>query len=282
MNWLPIVVLLPLMPAEPPEIQGGSIRLSDTGEDGEGVVGEDEDDNSDETDDEIAPSHRSRVPELGVDLTVASTYVDQGELVYPTPMTPSFQPSIWLDFDPMLPGALEICIWSAIAMADRDRARRMGTANEVDFVVIYSNTVASEWLELAGGFLYHTYPGADEVDGEKELMLDVALGNLPLTIAVALFMEVHPGLGLTVEPRVGWERNFGNIAVGMDIIMGASFYRDEGSSLDHATLTAQLSQEVGRLTFGLSLSYTLRIAPPGLDFLERSIIWGALSARFGR
>lgn len=282
MNWLPIVVLLPLVPAEPPEIQTHSVQLSEPEEDGD--EGERDDQIGEETvdDDDAGADRRSRSPEIGVDLTVASTYVYRGELQYSSPMVPSFQPSIWLDFDPLLPGALEVSVWSAIAMSDRARIRRLGTANEVDFAVTYSNAVAQDWLELTGGLLYYIYPGAEVVDGEKELTLDIAIGNLPLTIAVALFMELHPGLGLAVEPRVGWERSFGNVNVGMDIIMGASFYRDEGSSLDHATLTAQVSQEVGRLSFGVSLSYTLQIAPPGLDFLERSIIWGALSAGFSR
>ncbi len=230
-----------------------------------------------------APIEEPRRLEFGADLTVATTYIYRGEIQYASPMTPSLQSSIWLDFAYLVPGSLDITIWSAFAMAGRDRARRLGTANEVDFSVIYENPVASEWLTLRGGLLYYIYPGAEQVDGEKELLLGLNMENLPVILGVDLYMEVHPGLGLYIEPILGWDRTFGtSFTVGMNFILGASIYRDLGASLDHATLTALVSHEAGLLTFSLSFSYTLRIAPSGLDFLERSLLRGALSLSINR
>jgi len=60
------------------------------------------------------------------------------------------------------------------------------------------------------------------------------------------------------------------------MVLGSSFAKDN-ASLDHATFTATLEHSPGRLTFGIGLSYTLRIAPPGLDFLDRSLLYGLVS-----
>jgi len=167
-------------------------------------------------------------------------------------------------------------VWSAFALINRERAREQGNASEIDFSVVYSGAVARGYLELGGGFLYYIYPGEEAVDGEKELMFTIGTGNLPLSISTAFYFEVHPGLALHVEPRIGWEQEHGDFTYGMDSIVGATIDRDGGNSLDHATLTAFVRQDLGRLSFGVSLSYTLRIAPSGLSFFERSLLYGAL------
>lgn len=234
-----------------------------------------------EADCEASGSAEDCEPEIraiifSADLTVASTYVFRGALQYPSPVTPSFQPSASLDFSDLMPGSLVFSLWSAFAMSDRERARREGAASEVDIGLTYEHALLRDWLVVGGGFLYYLYPGEEEVDGEKELMLSLGLGNLPVTPSLSFWFEVHPEVGLYIEPAIAWEQVFGGFTVGMDLLMGASI-GDGESTIDHSTLTARVSHNVGHLTMGVSISYTLRIAPPGLDFIERSLLWGAVS-----
>lgn len=312
MQWLPILFLLPLLPEAPvaesdslaasqPEAVTESEQAPAAAEQDEATEPEELEPPEQEVTEseaidienrpaldevEVGPAveeAESRPqPIIGLDVTLASTYVFRGVLQYASPVIPSIQPAVSLDFSPLLPGALEFQFWSAFAMADRARVRREGTASELDLVLTYSNSVADGWLELGGGFLYYLYPGEEQVDGEKELIFSIGVGNLPVSLGVTGYFRVHPGLGFVLEPQVGWEQVFGDFSVGVDLLMGASFDEDALAALDYVTLTAGVAQEAGRLTVGIDLSYTLRISPPRLDFLERSLLYGALTVSWAR
>lgn len=248
MGWLPLLVLLPSL--EP--------ALVET-EDGAG-----------------AGPERPEVV-VSVELAVASTYVFRGELQYPTASVPSFQPGLTVEVGELGPGALEATVWSAVAMVDRPRINRQGSASELDLGIAYRAGLIGDWLLLGIGFAYYLYPEAERVDGEKEILVELGLGNLPVTPSVALWTEVHPGLGLHVEPRVAWEQRIGSYALGVDLSLGATVARGSEASLDHATLTLGLEQEVGSLAFGFSLSYTIQLSPSRGDFMDRSLVYGAVA-----
>jgi hypothetical protein len=280
MSWLSILVLLPLIYEVPLNYEAESAAaVGDAAEsDAEAA---DSEDSSAEAADPNAETADSEVEAIifGASLTVASTYVFRGAPQYPSITTPSLQPAAWLDFSELMTGGLRFDVWSAFAMADRVRASREGAASEVDLSLSYEHGLLDGWLVLGGGFYYYIYPGEEEVDGEKELMFRIGLGNFPITPSVSVWFEVHPELGLHIEPSVTWEQEFGAFTVGMDLTLGASIGEGD-SGVDHTTFTARLGHEVGHLTMGVSLSYTHRIAPPGLDFIERSLLWGGLSFAF--
>jgi len=215
-------------------------------------------------------------PELNIELALASTYMWRGEPQYSSSTIPSFQPRIWVDFPDLGPGTLTVDLWSAFAMARREYRENPDIASELDIGLIYDFALVRGWLELGVGFIYYLYPHSEEIDGEKELMFRLGVGNLPVTISVTAWTEVHPGLGVYLEPMVGWEEEFGDFAFGMDISLGASIFRGEHATVDHTTLTATVTHSTGRLSLWLHLSYSLRLGPGLGDFLDRSMLWGGL------
>lgn len=253
MSWVSFLALLALLEAAPPELPS-----------------------PDEAPDE--QGRRSRyVPELNIEIALASTYMYRGSPQYSSTTAPSLQPRIWVDFPDLGPGTLAVELWSAFSMSGREYRHSRDTASELDFSLVYDFALIRGWLELAAGFVYYVYPHAEEVDGEKELMLRLGVGNLPVTISITAWTEVHPGLGVYLEPMVGWEEEFGDFAVGMDIALGASIFRGEQAILEHTTFTASVTHTTGRLSLGLYLAYSLRLGPGLGDFIERSMFWGGLA-----
>jgi hypothetical protein len=216
----------------------------------------------------------------GAEVALASTYVFRGELQYGSATIPSFQPSLDIALPDLGPGALGFAVWAAIAMADWERINQEGSSSEVDLEISYEASLLDDWLLLTGGFTYYLYPHGEPVDGEKEIMVEVALGNLPIALSVGFWTEVHPSLGLYIEPRVSWGQTIGNLSVSTDLILGASAYRDAEATLEHATLTLGIGQTVGSLTFGVSLSYAIGLAPSQGSFMDRSLLFGAVSMRY--
>lgn len=230
-----------------------------------------------------APASASRPSvHYGLYLTVASSYVFRGELQYDSATVPSFQPAVGLDVEDLGPGTLGFEVWSAIAMAGWDRQVRAGVATEVDLGATYEASLLDDWLELEGGFVYYVYPHAESPDGDKEILVRVGLGNLPVTPSVGLWTAVHPGLGLYVEPRLAFEQTFGSVTFTTDLSMGASIRQGEEAHLDHATLALGLGQEAGPLTFALQACYAIALAPGRGSFLDRSLLYGAVTFGVGR
>ena len=213
---------------------------------------------------------------------VASTYVDRGEPQYASVSTPSFQLSVDLQLHDLGPGDLELQAWSAMAMADWERTNRSGSATQEELHAFYRARLLGEWLLVAGGFVYTILPQADRVDGSKELVVDVGIGNLPVTPSVSLWTEVHPAVVVYVEPRLRWEQTISAVHIFADFALGASAGLDREATLDHSTLSVGLGHEVGRLSFGVSMSYTIRLAAGQGSFMERSVVWGLVSMRYSR
>lgn len=229
------------------------------------------------TPDATPTAERARyTPLLYVELAVTSSYVWRGAPVYSSSSTPSCQPHIWLDLPDLGPGTLTFDVWTAFAMSRREYTNAPDAASEVDLSLVYDLSLLRGWLELGAGFIYYIYPHSEEADGEKEVMVRLGVGNLPVSISLTAWTEVHPGLGVYLEPSVGWEQEVRSITVGVDIALGASISRDEEATLDHVTVTAGLTHTVGRLSLWLNLSYGLRLAPGLGDFLDRSLLHGAL------
>lgn len=256
MRWLPFLVLLraldpdvaqPLPPAPDPDSSGFAERLG-----------------------------------FGAEATFASTYMFRGEMQYRNGTTPSFQPSLWVSLDELGPGELELGLWSAIAMADWDRINARGSATEVDLSLVYRASLFRDRLLLAGGFFYYIYPQGSSIDGEKEIFAKLALGQMPVTPSVALWTEVHPGLGVHIEPRLSWEQELESASIFAALSIGASIYRDEEATLDHSTLSLGVEQGVGPLTCAVSLSYTIQLAAGQGSFMDRSLIYGAVGFRYER
>jgi hypothetical protein len=216
----------------------------------------------------------------GMDVTLASTYVFRGVPQYGPATMPSLQPSAWLALEELGPGALQFDVWTAFAVSDWDRVADDGAASEVDLGVAYRASLLSDWLLLGAGFMYYMYPDTEEVDGEKEFLVEVGLGNMPIVPSVELWTEVHPGLGVYIEPGVTWEQGIGDVTVGADLCLGASIYRGEEARLDHTTLAILIGHSVGDLTFGVRLSYAIRLARGQGSFVERSLLFGALSLSY--
>lgn len=225
---------------------------------------------------EESRQHSRYIPELNIEVSLASTYIWRGAPQYSSSTAPSFQPRLWVDFPDLGPGTLTVEVWSAFAMARREYRRSRDVASELDFSLTYDFALIRGWLELGAGFIYYMYPHSEEIDGEKELMLRLGVGNLPVTIAITAWTELHPGLGVYLEPMVGWEEEFGDFAVGVDIALGASIFRGEQATLEHTTLTARMTHTTGRLSLGIYLAYSLRLGPGLGDFIERSMFWGGV------
>ena len=217
---------------------------------------------------------------VGVEVAVATTYVYRGEPQYTTSSVPSLQPSLWLELPGIGPGALQLELWSAFAMADWDRNDAEGMASEIDLGLFYQAELLSDWLQLRVGFVYYVYPHADDADGEKELMVELGLGNLPIVPRLELWTEVHPTPGVYIEPGITWEQQFGDFSFGTDLALGASAYHGDEATLDHATLTLSFEQGAGDLTVAFSLAYSILLAAGRGDFLERSLVYGAVAVRY--
>lgn len=249
MSWIPFVLLIPLLePADP------TLELANS-----------------------EPDHMTaRQFDMGFEAAFFTTYVFRGEPQYPSASIPSFQPSMWFNFGNSVPGELRMNLWSAFAMCRREWTSERGNASEVDLSITYENAILDEWLVLGGAFIYNLYPGEEPTDGEKEFMLDIGVGNLPITLSVAFFLEVHPTIGVYFEPRFGWAEQYRNMTVEFFSTIGASIYKDREFSVDHTTFTTQLTHTMDTLKFGINVSYSLRIAPSGLSFLDRSLVYGGV------
>lgn len=224
-----------------------------------------------------AAAERTRwTPSLNIEVAIASAHVWRGTPQYRSFSTPSFQPHVWLDLPELGPGRLTVDAWSAWAMSQRERDLAPDRASRIDLALEYDASLLSGWLEVDAGFVIALYPYGAEAVGAKEVMVRLAIGNLPIDISLASWTELHPRLGVYLEPRAGWELDVRSITVGMDLALGASIYSDEQSTLDHVTITAGLAHTVGRLRLALSLSYALRLRPGLGDFLERSMLYGDL------
>lgn len=226
--------------------------------------------------DEAAQEARGYMPLIHLDLPLWSTYVWRGEGQYQSVSTPSFQPELTIEFPGLGPGTLGLDIWTAFSMARADYRPENGLGSEIDLALRYDMSLLGGWLELGVGFVYYIYPHAESADGEKELIVEIGLGNLPISISLITFTQLSPQQGIYLEPTFGWEQEFGQVTVGMDISLAASVYNSEEASLQHATLGVNFDHAVGRMSLSMNLSYSLRLAPGAGSFFERSLIYGAV------
>ncbi len=141
-------------------------------------------------------------------------------------------------------------------------------------------TLAAGWLELAVGFAYYMYPEGETLDGEKELFVTAAVGNLPITPQVSLWTEVHPTPSLYIEPGLGWEQPVGELVLGGLLTFGATFIQDEEAQMDHTTFALTLTQSVSNLDITVGLSYAYRLVKGGGSFWNRSLLYGTFGVSY--
>jgi hypothetical protein len=219
-----------------------------------------------------------------VETGVATTYVFRGVPQYLEKTDPSSMTTLALTLDKLGPGALSLGLWNAIAVMDH--GEQPGTKTEIDLTATYAFPVGDR-LAAAAGYILYLYPEAPDgahVDGAHELWASLAVKDLPVTPAVAVYAElvrlkgVYANASLTRTFELG-----GGVSVSPWACVAFVKYDTVDFGLNDVTLTLPVRWTHGS---GFYASASANYAYNGLledgTFSDASTVYGVLAAGFSR
>jgi hypothetical protein len=192
--------------------------------------------------------------------------------------------TLGLTLDRLGPGALSIGAWNATAMTDR--SAQPATRTEIDLTATYAFPVGS-LLSGAAGYILYLYPEAEDpshVDGAHELWASLAVNDLPVTPALAVYAELVRLKGVYAQASLSR-----TIELGGDLALspwaGVAFAGYEGIdfALNDITVTLPLrwTHESGFYA-AASVSYAYNGLLDEATFSDSSTVYGLLVAGFSR
>lgn len=223
-----------------------------------------------------------------VETSVASSYISRGIPQYNDRSSPSSQNTAAVQLNHVLGGALNLGVWSAVAMNDFDA--QPGTAVEVDLSVAYSYHTGA--VALTGGYAANLFPKHDDaspIDGAHEISGQVSYDNAYVVPSAAAYVEVARQQGVYLTVGASRDLHAGAWTFSPAASVGGATYRRYGGGdraaaphLNDVTTSVAARRDFDGGLYALArLSYSLCGTPADLLPMDSSWGFGGRSSLYG-